>query len=105
MSSEMLYRDDLEPLCPVDFRKMRSINGELHTFKCPETDCNVHWNRRNGYFYPDAEDVNKHASLVGFLRMGFVVEHGYFYLASVDPLRRTWRCSVKGCQNLTIDNY
>lgn len=105
MTSEMLYREDLEPLCPVDFRKMHSITEEPLTFKCPEASCNVHWNRPSGYFYPASEDRNQRASLVGFLKMGFVLEHGYFYLATVDPLRRTWRCSVKGCQNMTIDNY
>jgi hypothetical protein len=105
MASESLYREDLEPLCPVDFLKMHSINEEPPTFKCPEDGCNVHWNRLSGYFYPDSEDITKRTSLVGFLKMGFVVEHGYFYLASIDSRRKTWRCSVKDCQDATIENY
>jgi hypothetical protein len=105
MSNEMLSREDLEPLCPVDFRKMRLIKEEPPTFMCPETSCNIHWNRLSGYFYQDSEEITKRSSQVGFLKMGFVVEHGYFYLASVDALRKTWRCSVKDCQNVTIDNY
>ena len=105
MSTELPYREDIEPLCPVDFLKMHSINEEPPTFKCPETGCNIHWDRLNGYFYPETEDIAKRASMVGFLKMSFVVEHGYFYLASVDPLRKTWRCSVKDCHNVAIDNY
>lgn len=105
MPGEMLYREDLEPLCPVDFSKMHPIDEEPLTFQCSEKNCNIHWNRLNGYFFPDSEDINKHASLVDFLKMSFVLEHGYFYLASVDRRRKTWQCSVKDCLNRTVENY
>jgi hypothetical protein len=76
MSIELLYREDLEPLCPVDFRKMCSNNEKPPKFKCHETGCNICWDRINGYFYPETEDIAKRASTVGFLKMSFVVSMG-----------------------------
>jgi hypothetical protein len=106
MSREMFYREDLEPLCPVDYIKMHRADKEPLTFKCIEEGCNIHWNRLSGYFYPYPQDIAKRAFAIDYLKMDLAVEHGYLYFASIDPPgRMTWRCSVKDCPNVAIENY
>jgi hypothetical protein len=96
------YRNDLEPLCPVDLCKMIQIPAESHTYACNLDDCHLHWSRHNGYFYPESHE--RRPSVISFLKMGMKIEHGYFYLASVNANGKTWRCSVKDCPNLIIED-
>ena len=58
----------------------------------------------SGYFYPETEDIMKRASVVDFLKMSPVIEHGYFYLASVEPSQKTWRCAAKNCDDEAVEN-
>jgi hypothetical protein len=38
-----------------------------------------------------------------FSKRAFINSHGYFYLGSVDGAKKAWLCSVKDCQNTTIE--
>jgi hypothetical protein len=41
------------------------------------------------------------------LKPALVREHGYLYIASMadgPPLKRTWRCAVKDCPNMIVDD-
>jgi hypothetical protein len=103
MLDTLPYRNDLEPLCPVDFRKMIQIAAESRTSACSKDNCDLRWTRRSGYFYPEPHSGER-ASVINFLKIGMVIEHGYFYLASIDTNGRTWRCSVKDCSNSIIED-
>ena len=37
------------------------------------------------------------------LKPALIREHGYMYIASVEECNRTWRCAVKDCPNLIVD--
>jgi hypothetical protein len=100
MKNELPYRQDLQPLCPFHFAPMTSDRAESPTFACSNGGCEICWRRHDGYFHPDPQNLTYRRSLVDFLKTAFVVEHGYFYLASVDSARKKlWRCSVEGCHN------
>jgi hypothetical protein len=104
MATQLPYRKDLQPLCPADLQPMVSDNNVSPTFKCIEKDCQLHWKRHEGYFHPNPEDITKNEAALKFLKTAYVAEHGYFYLGSADSTRRTWLCSVEGCENTTIES-
>ena len=104
MTTELPYREDLAPLCPVDFSTMvRTTQDEPPVFTCPAKGCELQWRRRDGYFYSAFKDLSSRSSTVEFLKMGMIVEHGYFYLAEIAGTRKTWLCSVKDCVNSLVE--
>lgn len=105
MTNELPYRADLQPLCPVHSCPMTSDHREYPTFTCSAPNCDVKWQRHEGYYSPDPANPGTRKVLIPFLKTAYIVEHGYFYLASVDSSKKkTWRCSVKDCQNTTVEN-
>jgi hypothetical protein len=105
MPRELPYQENLEPLCPVHLNTMSAVKMEPLTFKCSTDACELHWARHDGYFYSESENVAKRSMAAQYLKLAIALEHGYYYLASVDSGRKTWACSVKDCENKTIENY
>jgi hypothetical protein len=103
--TELPYREDLAPLCPLHFSPMNSDKNHSPTFSCAQPHCGIHWNRLDGYYNVLGKTANHDdPTLLQFLKSAYIVEHGYFYLASVDSSnKKTWRCSVKDCQSFEID--
>ncbi|OLE13864.1 MAG: hypothetical protein AUG89_03995 [Acidobacteria bacterium 13_1_20CM_4_56_7] len=73
-------------------------------FACAEQGCTFQWKWDMGYFYLKAGRVEYPTDIHRLLKPALVREHGYMYIASVDEQkRRTWRCAVKDCPSLLID--
>lgn len=105
MKNELPYRSDFKPLCPVHLQPMASEPAETRSFKCSNGDCHIRWQRHDGYFDSNPHNANERRVLTEHIRTAYVIEHGYFYLASVDAQnRKTWLCSVRDCTNQSIDN-
>lgn len=69
----------------------------VHSFSCPTTGCDLHWERRLGYF--------KTATVVQTFQFGIGgkrcprPDHLFLYLAELkaDTMRRQYCCAVDGC--------
>jgi hypothetical protein len=83
---------------------MSSDKQQIPTFTCTQTTCGIQWRRNDGYFNALLKGEDPDNSLAQFLKTAFIVEHGYFYLASVDSTnKRTWQCSVKNCATTEVE--
>ena len=87
---------------------MRSDAEESNcTYRCGEASCAFRWRMQEGYFQQKdgimAYPTNAHQ----LLKPALVREHGYMYIAAIEdglPQKRTWRCSVKDCPNMIVED-
>src|SRR3984893_3117935 len=104
---DLTLRVDLHPLCPIHDTLMKGADtAEAEaTYACAEPGCNFRWEWKSGYFCADDGRVGNPGNPHQFLKPALIREHGYLYIASIDrPERqRTWRCAVKDCQNVIVD--
>ena len=75
------------------------------TYACAEPGCNFRWEWKSGYFCVDDGRVGNPGNPHQFLKPALIREYGYLYIASIDRLerQRIWRCAVKDCQNVIVD--
>jgi hypothetical protein len=104
---DLTQRADLYPLCPIHHAPMMNAgsDGADAMYACAEHGCNFHWEWNTGYFYLQDGRVAYPTNVHEILKQAPIREHGYMYIASIkgSPKQRTWRCSVKDCPNVIVD--
>ena len=65
--------------------------------------CTFRWECKNGYFHQHDGIVMYPTSIHQVLKPALIREHGYMYIASVEKHKQTWRCAVKDCPNMLVD--
>jgi hypothetical protein len=77
------------------------------TYGCREAACTFHWRRQEGYFHERDGIMAYPPNTQQLLRPALVREHGYLYIALIadgTPPRRTWKCAVKDCPNMIVED-
>jgi hypothetical protein len=77
------------------------------TYVCGESSCSFHWRIQEGYFEVKDGVMKYPANAHQLLKPALVREHGYLYIASIADgphQKRTWRCAVKDCLNMIVDD-
>ena len=99
---------DLRPLCPVHHKVMAVVirEGTEALFACAESGCNLHWIWTSGYYCIQDGRMTYPANVHQILRPAPIREHGYLYIAEIDAAsgQRTWRCAIKDCSSVIIDD-
>jgi hypothetical protein len=87
---------------------MRLDSGKSHsTYVCGEAGCRFHWRMQEGYFQQMDRIMAYPTNAHQLLKPALVREHGYMYLATIEdgpPQKRTWRCAVKDCANVIVED-
>jgi hypothetical protein len=100
-------RTDIRPLCPRHDARMNGNNDATdQDFVCPEQGCTFHWRFLDGYFQLNDGVVHYPPDAYQFLKPALLREHGYLYIALVQgasPRKRAWRCAVKDCPNMIVE--
>ena len=98
---------EVRPLCPAHYAPMKATEGAgaEATYACAEHQCRFHWKRESGYFCIEDGRVAYPTYVHQILKLAPIREHGYMYIASVEgpPRQRTWRCAMKDCQSVIVD--
>jgi hypothetical protein len=99
---------DVHPLCPVHYVPMNTTESvdAGTTYACGEHGCHFHWKWDSGYFCIEGGRVAYPTNVHQILKLAPIREHGYMYIAAVEgpPRQRTWRCAMKDCQNVIVDD-
>jgi hypothetical protein len=74
---------------------------------CGEIGCLLCWRVEDGYFQQKDGKMAYPPNAHQLLKPALVREHGYLYIAAIaeeSPQERTWRCAVKDCPNMIIED-